>query len=120
MSEKRVDEEWKRRAREEKKTLAREGEGGARGEASQPSFALIVSSFVAQALIALGQIQSPVDGQRKLDLDGAKFAIDLLQVLADKTKGNLADDEKKMLEDALYDLRMHYVEISNRIGPGIG
>ena len=111
MTEKKIDTEWKKQAREEKEKLAKE----LRGKVTEPpaaSFAMIVSSFVAQALIALGEMESPVDGQRQLDLDAAKFSIDILQVIADKTKGNLTDDEKKMLDGALYDLRMRYVEAS--------
>ena len=112
MADKKVDEDWKKQAQEEKKRLAEEGDGQAPGPPSEPSFSMIVSSFVAQALIALGQIESPVDGKRTQDLDAAKFSIDMLQVLQDKTKGNLADDEQTMLESALYDLRMRYVQAS--------
>lgn len=116
MSEKKVDEDWKRRAREEKQKLAGE-EPKRERELVEPSLSLIVSSFVAQALIALGQIQSPVDGGRRLDLEAAKFSIDLLQVLEDKTKGNLTKEEQEMLQGALYDLRMQYVQVSGRVNP---
>ena len=134
MSEKKVDQEWKKRAQAEKKSqsgeaksrapgvapgevpgeVAGEEPGEARG-APAPSFVLIVSSFAAQALIALGQIESPVEGRRTIDLDTAKFTIDLLQVLSDKTQGNLSEEEKAMLDATLYDLRMQYVDISNRL-----
>ena len=117
MADKKVDEEWKKRAREEKQKFVSADEHPDR-PAPEASFSLIVSSFVAQALIALGQIQSPVDGSRHLDIDAAKFSIDLLQVLDDKTKGNLTKEEKEMLEGALYDLRMQYVQVSSRVGPG--
>jgi len=112
MTEKRVDTEWKKQARQEKEKLAQET-GGATGEPPEASFAMIISSFVAQTLIALGEIQSPIDGQRHRDLDAAKFSIDVLQILEDKTKGNLTDEEQKMLQSALYDLRMRYVEASS-------
>ena len=121
MSEKKVDEEWKKQAREEKERLAKEGEGPAPGPQPgsklgpppEPSFSMIVSSFVVQALIALGEMENPVDGKRMRDLEAAKFSIDMLQVLGDKTTGNLDDNEKKMLEGALYDLRMRYVQASS-------
>jgi len=112
MSEKKVDSEWKKQAQAEKKKLAEEIRSRG-GEPPEASFPMIISSFVAQALIALGEMESPVDGQRHRDLDAAKFSIDILQVLDDKTKGNLADDERKMLQGALYDLRMRYVEASS-------
>jgi len=111
MAEKKVDEEWKRQARAEKETLSQEDGQPSRAPA-EPSFLLIVSSFVAQALIALGEMESPVDGRRMRDLEAAKFTIDLLQVLEDKTQGNLADEEAQALGDALYDLRMRYVQAS--------
>ena len=113
MAEKKVDEDWKKQAREEKKRLAKETDGQALGPPPEPSFSMIVSSFVAQALIALGQIESPIDGPRTQDLEAAKFSIDMLQVIQDKTAGNLADDEQEMLEAALYDLRMRYVQASS-------
>jgi len=113
MTEKKVDHDWKKKAREEKEQLAREAESRAQGEPPPASFALIVSSFTAQALIALGEIQNPVNGARARDLEAAKFSIDMLQVLEDKTKGNLTDEEAKMLQDALYDLRMRYVRASS-------
>jgi len=109
MSEKKVDEAWKQQAREEKKKLASDRPEGP----PEASLSLIVSSFVAQALIALGEMESPVDGKRTRDLEAAKFSIDLLQVLSDKTKGNLADEEQQMLQGALYDLRMRYVQASS-------
>jgi len=111
MSEKKVDLEWKKQAQAEKERLARETTGP--NQVPEASLALIISSFMAQALIALGEVPSPVDGKRHIDLEGAKFSIDLLQVLADKTKNNVTDDEKKMLDTALYDLRMRYVQISS-------
>ncbi len=117
MMEKKVDEEWKKQAREEKERLAKEDEepeaGSKLGPPPDPSFSMIVSSFVVQALIALGEMENPVDGKRMRDLEAAKFSIDMLQVLNDKTTGNLDDNEKKMLESALYDLRMRYVQASS-------
>jgi len=113
MSEKKVDNEWKKQAREEKAKLAEEPQAGAPDGPPEASFAMIVSSLVAQSLIALGEIESPADGQRTRDLDAAKFSIDLLQALEDKTRGNLSDEEKKMLSGALYDLRMRYVQASS-------
>ena len=113
MTDKKVDHEWKKKAREEKEQLAKEVKNRSQGEPPPASLALIVSSFMAQALIAVGEIQNPVDGKRARDLEAAKFSIDMLQVLDDKTKGNLTDDESKMLQDALYDLRMRYVRASS-------
>jgi len=113
MSDKKVDEEWKKQAREEKEALAKDDDSQTLGPPPEPSFSMIISSFVAQALIALGEMESPVDGKRMRDLDAAKFSIDMLQVMQDKTQGNLDENEKKMLDSALYDLRMRYVRASS-------
>ncbi len=78
----------------------------------EASFSLFASSLVTQALISLGEVENPFSKTKNHNLDQAKFTIDTLQIIKDKTNGNLADDEKKLLDTALYDLRMRYVEKS--------
>lgn len=113
MADKKVDLEWKKQAKKDLEKMAEEtSQPHSHAHDMTPSIGMIISSFMAQALIGLGEIESPIDGQRRLDLEGAKFSIDMLQVLVDKTKGNLTPDEEKMLQGALYDLRMRYVERS--------
>jgi uncharacterized protein DUF1844 len=112
MSDKKVDSDWKKQAREEKERLGQEATSSAKQPPPEASFAMIISSFHAQALIAMGAIASPVDGKQTLDLEAAKFSIDLLQVMADKTEGNLSDDEAQMIQASLTDLRMRYVQLS--------
>ncbi|NOZ21058.1 MAG: DUF1844 domain-containing protein [Planctomycetes bacterium] len=68
-----------------------------------------MNSLAVQALVAMGQIENPVTKQRTEDLDQAKYTIDLLGMIEKKTKGNLSDEEKKLLDQILYDLRMRYV-----------
>ncbi len=76
------------------------------------SFSLFVSSLVTQALISLGEVDNPFSKAKEQNIDQAKFTIDTLQIIKEKTSGNLTDDEKKLLDTALYDLRMRYVEKS--------
>ncbi len=76
------------------------------------SFSFFISSLVTQALISLGEVDNPFSKQREQNLDQAKFTIDTLQIIKDKTVGNLSEDETKLLDTALYDLRMRYVERS--------
>ena len=78
----------------------------------EASFSLFMSSLVTQALISLGEVENPFSKQREQNLDQAKFTIDTLQIIKDKTAGNLSVDETKLLDTALYDLRMRYVEKS--------
>ena len=74
------------------------------------SFATFVFSLSTQALVHLGEIADPVDGSTRVHLEGARQIIDILAILADKTRGNLDEAEQSLLDSALYDLRMRYVE----------
>jgi hypothetical protein len=78
----------------------------------KPGFEVIVSTYATQAAVALGQIQNPITKKTEIDLPQAKFAIDLLQILDEKTKGNRTAEEDKFLEDCLYQLRMVYISKS--------
>ena len=81
-------------------------------ELPDPSFEVIVSTFATQAAVALGQVPNPMTNKSEVDLGHAKFAIDLLQILDEKTKGNRNEDEDQMMTDLLYRLRMLYVDKS--------
>jgi hypothetical protein len=76
---------------------------------STPSLMVLLESLGLQALIALGELPGH-DGQPgEVDLPQAKYTIDLLQVLRDKTAGNRDEDEDHLLDRLLYDLRMKFV-----------
>ena len=80
----------------------------------QADFEQVVQSFYLSAVIAMGAAAEP--GQKpRVDIVGARQSIDLLAVLADKTKGNLNDREQKVLQTALFNLRMMFLEITNSI-----
>mgnify|MGYP000010224069 CR=1 FL=1 len=85
----------------------------AAGETPEITFATVVISFLTQALALLGEIPDPVDGSTEVDLEGARQFIDILGILEDKTRGNLDPHEAALLERALYDLRMKFVERSH-------
>ncbi len=78
----------------------------------EASFSLFTSSLVTQALISLGEVENPFSKKNEQNLDQAKFTIDTLEIIREKTKGNLTEDEAKLLDTALYDLRMGYIEKS--------
>jgi len=73
------------------------------------TFAAFVMSLNSSALFHLGEISDPVTGEKQQDMVLVKHTIDTLQLLQEKTKGNLADDEQDLLKNALYDLKMRYV-----------
>jgi hypothetical protein len=117
-----VDDDWKAEAKKEKERLAEEQAaqaGGAEGFPA-PSFAELVNLVVTPALAGFGLMAGP-DGQRiPPNMALAKHYIDVLQVLEEKTRGNLADDEKQLLDQVLYELRMRFVELTQGGGGAPG
>ena len=116
-----VDEDWKQEAQKEKEILAAQeedqkkkaqAEGGPRGPLPDGNFAALVSMLTAQALFALGLLQVKGQEEKEPDLELAKYNIDMLQTLQEKTKGNLAEEEEKVLENTLNELRMGYVKVA--------
>jgi hypothetical protein len=75
------------------------------------SFSTFILGLSTQALLHLGDIESPVSGQVERDLGAARHVIDILGILQAKTKNNLEQAEERLLEAVLYDLRMRYVEL---------
>ena len=74
------------------------------------SFSSFIVSLAQAAMVQLGEIPNPMSGETGVDLTLARHNIDLLGLLETKTKGNLDDEETKLLESVLYDLRMRFVE----------
>lgn len=109
--EKTVNEEWKKTVQEKKETVGEEKpEQKTKQRIPEASFNLFISSLVTQILINLGEVENPFNKKKEQNLDQAKFIIDTLQIIRDKTRGNLSDDEEKYLDTMLYDLRMRYIE----------
>jgi hypothetical protein len=75
----------------------------------QADFSFFITTLALQASIFLGSIPNPATNQKEENLEQAKFIIDTLGMLKDKTTGNLTSDEKNLLENVLSDLRMQYV-----------
>jgi hypothetical protein len=73
-------------------------------------FSTHILSLASTALIALGKMEAPEGQKLPIDLETAKHLIDVLGMLADKTKGNLAEAETKLLQSLIYDLRVAYVD----------
>jgi len=114
-----VDEDWKQQAQKEKETLAAKEEAekqtqapSHQGPLPKGDFAALISMLVTQALFALGLVK--VEGQegKEPDLELAKYSIDMLETIQEKTKGNLSEEEEKILENTLGQVRMAYVKLS--------
>ncbi len=127
-----VDSDWKEQVEKEKAAAAAassegtvqvpeeegaETAGAVDDDASQqralpePSFEILISMLFTQAISALGQMPNPVDGETSVDKPMAKHSIDMIEMIETKTKGNLSDDESKMIREALHALRMAYVSV---------
>ncbi len=116
-----VDEDWKAEAQREKEILAakekaekekEQKEKQARGPLPQGNFAALISMLTTQALFALGLLQVKGQEKREPDLELAKYNIDMLETLEEKTKGNLTQEEETVLSNTLNELRMGYVKVA--------
>ena len=113
-----VDDDWKSQAQAEKAKLAEEVEAKQAEKKALPEevgITDLVRLLATQALMYLGAFPDPQTGKAVVALDIAKLNIDLLGVLEEKTRGNLSDDEKKMIEGTLHELRLQYVEIARAV-----
>jgi hypothetical protein len=125
-----IDEDWKSRVQREKeqqrvREAERTGEGERTAAASSgvtmppASFEMLLTTLATEAMVALGQIPHPATGKAETSLDHAKYFIDTLEVLQQKTKGNLTAPEAQALEEVLHQLRMAYVAVGQRGGGGV-
>jgi len=110
-----VDDDWKAEAKREKERLAAEAERS--GPLPAPNFGELVNLIVMQAMAGLGLLSGPAGERIPPNLEIAKHFIDLLQVLEDKTKNNLAPAEKSLLDQVLYEMRMSFVQVAGGTAP---
>ena len=126
-----AEEEQKRAAEKEAKAAAaatipggapatgpgrgRAGAAGARQERAMPqaSFGTLVNSLLTQIFLYLGDL-TPRGVEPQVNLDMARFNVDLLGILEEKTKGNLAPEEQKLLDNALYEARTRFVSVASQ------
>ena len=109
-----VDSDWKKEAQAEKERLIEEtADSGPTPEPGQANFLDIVNMIAMQAIVSLGGVKMPDGREVPQDLAVAKYHIDLLEVLASKTAGQLDDTERKVLESALHELRMGFVQTTS-------
>ena len=124
-----VDEDWKAEAQKEKEILAaqekaekaaeekEEEKKRERGPVPPGNFAALVSTLATQAIYSMGLMA--VEGQEppKADFEIARFNIDMLATIEEKTKGNLSEDEDRVIKNTLNELRMTYVKLADKAEP---
>jgi hypothetical protein len=83
------------------------------GGGSQIDFETVILSISTSAMFQLGLVQDQGGHNIPPDPEAARHTIDMLGVLQQKTQGNLAPSEQKLLDQVLYELRMAYVQIAS-------
>jgi hypothetical protein len=134
-----IDEDWKTQAQSEKERLAREQataetaatSGPAESVAKSPSpvadqpamqlpeasLTALVSMLATQVMVALGYVPHPVTGQPQRSLPEAKYLIDLISMLEEKTQGNRTPQEISILSSVLHEIRLAYVDAQKSPAP---
>lgn len=128
-----VDTDWKKQAQEEKRLLAEKAaaQKAAQAEAAAaeaakppalteptaaerggPSFGAIVQMMMTQAMIYLGEMTYR-GAPPMLDLDRARHQHDLLTILEEKTANNLTEEEKKLLDTVLHEVRTRFIRTAS-------
>lgn len=79
-----------------------------------PQLYQLILSLHAGAMQQMGKVASPFTGKVERNLAAARTTIDMVDMLKRKTAGNLSDDEAKLLEHVLYELRMNFVDESKK------
>jgi hypothetical protein len=130
-----IDEDWKSQVQAEKEEAAKKraatpGEsqraagatpqaagGGEHGPMPPASLEMLFTMLATEAMVALGQIPHPATGQAQADRGQAQYLIDLLDVLREKTKGNLTTREEQVVEALLHELRLAFVQSVGSAAP---
>lgn len=115
MENKNIDESWKDTA-EKEKTEQKDSPAQKPQEQEsyhKPDFSFFLTTMGMQAMIALGKIDNPMTQKKEKSLNQGRFIIDTLDVLKEKTTGNLAQNEKELLENLVSDLKMIYAQEAN-------
>jgi hypothetical protein len=108
--DKNIDESWKEAVEEEKDKL----KNGGPFVPPEPDFNFFITTLALQASIFLGEVPNPATNQKEENLTQAKFIVDTLGMLKEKTQGNLNSQESQLLDNVLYELRMQYITKTQR------
>jgi len=75
----------------------------------------LCTSLVTQAWMQLGKIKNPMTDKVETDINAASLTIDMLVMLKDKTKGNISEEEAKIIDQSISELKMNYVMSKEKI-----
>lgn len=120
-----IDEDWKSRVDAEREEAAQAKSAPTAptanedsSEATDPpmppaSFEMLLTTLATEALIALGQVPHPVTGKVEVKRNQAKFLIDTVDVLRQKTAGNLSNSEQQVIDSLLHQMRLVFVQTAD-------
>lgn len=119
-----IDDDWKAEAQKEKEDLAAKTEVEKEEKATEKerpplpeaNFSGLVSMLATQAFFAMGVLRPEEYKDQPADMEMAKFNIDMIGVIEEKTKGNLSKEEGDFLSNTLQQLRMTFVKLSESDG----
>ncbi len=121
-----IDEDWKARVEAEREELRRQQRqqqstgsstaASGRGPLPPPTLEGLLGTLGMQAMVALGVIPDPVTGKSETDLETAKYLIDTIAMLEEKTEGNRTEEESAALANLLHELRLGYVTVRQQTG----
>ena len=77
-------------------------------------FIQLLYIFQASGMQALGKIKNPISNKIEVSVEQAKQSIEMIEMIKDKTKNNLSDNETRMIEAALSELRLNYIDVTNK------
>jgi uncharacterized protein DUF1844 len=119
-----IDEDWKSQVQAEKEQAAKakpaaQATGVTDSDATDPpmppaSLELLFTMLATEALVALGAVPHPVSGKAQVQRNQAQYLIDTLDVLRQKTKGNLTESEQQVLDSLLHQLRMVFIQTADQ------
>lgn len=116
-----IDEDWKSQVEREKQEAQKKAEEGPRTTDDPvlppPTLTELASSLSLQALAAMGLLPDPLSGKIEIRLNRARHLIDTVNLLYEKTLGNLTAEEKQAFEQMLHELRLTYVEVQSHYQP---
>jgi len=117
--EKKIEESWKSSVEKEKVHIFGQDKAedevkpADQGDEAEPQldFSNYIASLGFQALVFMGEIPNPITNETQKNLPQSKFLIDTLLLLREKTKGNLTEQEDRLLNGSVYELQMKFIEV---------
>ncbi len=78
------------------------------------NFSTFILSLSTSVLVNLGKLPDPISNEKKVDLTMAKHSIGIIEMLKEKTKGNLTEEENRLIDNILFELMIKYVEAAKK------